>query len=187
MRRLSGLLLAGALMMLPVFSQSHVRAAEQAAQKFTFDGDTALWTVAIKPDKTADFESVWDVIYTRLAAAEKPEPTAPAKLTVVQGGKAELAMIPVENSVAGRVADLHSLLPHTRLKIVAEHFQRVEHCLVALPGVPLKGIKTAKSHVQALAQCRSFLKKHGIQPMVHADTAGAAREIAEGGDRKSVV
>lgn len=58
MRRLSGLLLAGALMMLPVFSQSHMRAAEQAAQKFTFDGDTALWTVSIKPDKTADFEKL---------------------------------------------------------------------------------------------------------------------------------
>jgi prephenate dehydratase len=110
-------------------------------------------------------------------------PTFEAAMAAVQAGKAELAMIPVENSVAGRVADLHSLLPHTRLKIVAEHFQRVEHCLVALPGVPLKSIRTAKSHVQALAQCRSFLKKHGIQALVHADTAGAAREVSEVGDR----
>lgn len=110
-------------------------------------------------------------------------PTFEAAMAAVQAGKAELAMIPVENSVAGRVADLHSLLPHTKLKIVAEHFQRVEHCLVALPGVTLKGIKTAKSHVQALSQCRNFLKKHGIAPLVHADTAGAAREIAEIGDR----
>jgi prephenate dehydratase len=112
-----------------------------------------------------------------------PCPTFEAAMGAVQGGKAELAIIPVENSVAGRVADLHSLLPHTRLKIVAEHFQRVEHCLVALPGVSLKGIKTAKSHVQALSQCRNFLKKHGIAPLVHADTAGAAREIAEEGDK----
>ena len=112
-----------------------------------------------------------------------PCPTFDAAMGAVQAGKAELAIIPVENSVAGRVADLHSLLPHTRLKIVAEHFQRVEHCLVALPGVSLKGIKTAKSHVQALSQCRNFLKKHGIQPLVHADTAGAAREIAEEGDK----
>ncbi len=110
-------------------------------------------------------------------------PTFEAAMAAVQAGKAELAMIPVENSVAGRVADLHSLLPHTRLKIVAEHFQRVEHCLVAMPGMSLKGIKTAKSHVQALSQCRNFLKKHGIQPMVHADTAGAAREVAEIGDK----
>jgi prephenate dehydratase len=112
-----------------------------------------------------------------------PCPTFDAAMGAVQAGKAELAIIPVENSVAGRVADLHSLLPHTRLKIVAEHFQRVEHCLVALPGVSLKGIKTAKSHVQALSQCRNFLKKHGIQPLVHADTAGAAREIADEGDK----
>ena len=85
---------------------------------------------------------------------------------------------------AGDALFLHSLLPHTKLKIVAEHFQRVEHCLVALPGVTLKSIKTAKSHVQALSQCRNFLRKHGIAPLVHADTAGAAREIAEIGDRQ---
>jgi len=105
------------------------------------------------------------------------------ELSAVQAGKAELAIIPVENSIAGRVADLHSLLPHTRLKIVAEHFQRVEHCLVALPGATLKSIKTVKSHVQALSQCRNFLKKHRFAPLVHADTAGAAREIAEIGDK----
>ncbi len=111
-----------------------------------------------------------------------PCPTFETAMAAVQSGKAELAIIPVENSIAGRVADLHSLLPHTRLKIVAEHFQRVEHCLVALPGTSLKSIKSAKSHVQALAQCRNFLKKHRIQPLVHADTAGAAREIADLGD-----
>ena len=89
-----------------------------------------------------------------------PCPTFEAAMGAVQAGQAELAIIPVENSIAGRVADLHSLLPHTRLKIVAEHFQRVEHCLVALPGASLKSIKTVKSHVQALSQCRNFLKKH---------------------------
>ena len=109
-------------------------------------------------------------------------PTFEAAMGAVQAGRAELAIIPVENSIAGRVADLHSLLPHTRLKIVAEHFQRVEHCLVALPGASLKSIKTVKSHVQALSQCRNFLKKHRFAPLVHADTAGAAREIAEVGD-----
>ncbi|MBS0521785.1 MAG: prephenate dehydratase [Proteobacteria bacterium] len=111
-----------------------------------------------------------------------PCPTFEAAMAAVQDGKAALAMIPVENSIAGRVADLHSLLPHTKLKIVAEHFQRVEHCLVALPAASLKAIKSAKSHVQALSQCRNFLKKHRIEPIVHADTAGAAREIAEIGD-----
>lgn len=111
-----------------------------------------------------------------------PCPTFETAMAAVQAGKAKLAMIPVENSIAGRVADLHSLLPHTKLKIVAEHFQRVEHCLVALPGTSLKSIKTVKSHVQALAQCRNFLKRHRLEPLVHADTAGAAREIAEIGD-----
>jgi prephenate dehydratase len=111
-----------------------------------------------------------------------PCPTFETAMEAVQKGKAELAMIPVENSIAGRVADLHSLLPHTRLKIVAEHFQRVEHCLVALPGASLKSIKSVKSHVQALAQCRNFLKKNRFEPVVHADTAGAAREVAEIGD-----
>ena len=111
-----------------------------------------------------------------------PCPTFETAMAAVQAGKAELAMIPVENSIAGRVADLHSLLPHTKLKIVAEHFQRVEHCLVALPGATLKSIKTVQSHVQALAQCRNFLKKHRYSPLVHGDTAGAAREIAEEGD-----
>jgi len=112
-----------------------------------------------------------------------PCPTFETAMAAVQAGRAELAIIPVENSIAGRVADLHSLLPHTRLKIVAEHFQRVEHCLVALPGTSLRTIRTVKSHVQALAQCRNFLKKHRFQPLVHADTAGAAREIAEVGDK----
>ena len=111
-----------------------------------------------------------------------PCPTFETAMVAVQAGRAELAMIPVENSIAGRVADLHSLLPHTKLKIVAEHFQRVEHCLVALPGATLKTVKTVKSHVQALAQCRNFLRKHRFAPLVHADTAGAAREIAEQGD-----
>ena len=114
--------------------------------------------------------------------ATLPCPTFETAMAAVQSGKAELAMIPVENSIAGRVADLHSLLPHTKLKIVAEHFQRVEHCLVGLPGASLKTIKPVKSHVQALAQCRNFLKKHRFEPVVHADTAGAAREIAEIGD-----
>jgi len=115
--------------------------------------------------------------------ATLPCPTFDAAMGAVQAKSARLAMIPVENSIAGRVADLHSLLPHTRLKIVGEHFQRVEHCLVALPGASLKSINSVKSHVQALAQCHNFLRKHRFEPVVHADTAGAAREIAELGDK----
>jgi prephenate dehydratase len=138
-------------------------------------------TIAYQGEPGANSDMACHAVFPDMTTL--PCPTFEAAMGAVQAGKAELAIIPVENSVAGRVADLHSLLPHTKLKIVAEHFQRVEHCLVALPGVTLKGIKTAKSHVQALSQCRNFLKKHGIQPLVHADTAGAAREIAEEGDK----
>jgi prephenate dehydratase len=138
-------------------------------------------TIAFQGEPGANSDMACHAAYPYMATL--PCPTFDAAMGAVQAGKAELAIIPVENSIAGRVADLHSLLPHTRLKIVAEHFQRVEHCLVALPGVSLKGIKTVKSHVQALSQCRNFLKQHRFEPMVHSDTAGAAREIAEIGDK----
>jgi prephenate dehydratase len=144
-------------------------------------GSKARNTIAYQGEPGANSDMACHAAFPYMTTL--PCPTFDAAMGAVQAGKAELALIPVENSVAGRVADLHSLLPHTKLKIVAEHFQRVEHCLVALPGVALKDIKIAKSHVQALSQCRNFLKKHGIAPLVHADTAGAAREIAEEGDR----
>jgi prephenate dehydratase len=101
----------------------------------------------------------------------------------VEEGRARLAMIPIENSVAGRVADIHQLIPHTQLHIVAEHFQRVEHHLLAPKGATIEGLKIAHSHVHALSQCRKFLHSHGIRPVVHADTAGAARDVAENGDK----
>jgi prephenate dehydratase len=137
-------------------------------------------TIAFQGEAGANSDMACRAAYPYMATL--PCPTFETAMAAVQAGRAELAMIPVENSIAGRVADLHSLLPHTKLKIAAEHFQRVEHCLVALPGASLKSIKSVKSHVQALAQCRNFLKKHRIEPVVHADTAGAAREIAELGD-----
>ncbi len=100
----------------------------------------------------------------------------------VEEGRAELAMIPIENSVAGRVADIHQLLPESGLHIVAEHFQRVRHNLLGCPGASLEGLRTVHSHVHALSQCRKLIEKHGLEPVVHADTAGAAAEIAERGD-----
>jgi prephenate dehydratase len=101
----------------------------------------------------------------------------------VRLGRAELAMIPIENSVAGRVADIHHLMPNSRLHIVAEHFMPVRHQLLGLKGATLKGIKTVESHVHALGQCRKVIRKLGIKPIVAADTAGSAREIAEVGDK----
>jgi prephenate dehydratase len=102
--------------------------------------------------------------------------------SAVQTGAADLAMIPVENSTAGRVADVHYLLPQGGLHIIGEHYQPIQHHLLAAKGAKLSDIKRVESHVQALAQCRNWLKRHGIQPVVHADTAGAAQDISKRGD-----
>lgn len=100
----------------------------------------------------------------------------------VATGAAGLAMIPIENSVAGRVADIHHLLPESDLFIVAEHFQRVNHQLLAPKGASLGDLREVHSHVHALSQCRNFIRKHGLRPEVRVDTAGAAREVAERND-----
>ena len=100
----------------------------------------------------------------------------------VRSGRADLAMIPIENSVAGRVADIHHLMPTAGLHIVAEHFMPVHHQLLAVKGGSLKTIRTVESHVHALGQCRNVIRKLGIKAVVAADTAGSAREVAESGD-----
>ena len=92
-----------------------------------------------------------------------------------------LAMIPIENSVAGRVADIHHLMPDSGLYIIGEHFERVNHHLLALPGATLDTIRAVRSHVHALSQCRNFLRARA-EPVVRADTAGSAAEIKELGD-----
>ncbi|MBV9587378.1 MAG: prephenate dehydratase, partial [Alphaproteobacteria bacterium] len=97
-------------------------------------------------------------------------------------GRAALGMIPIENSVAGRVADIHHLMPDSGLFIIGEHFERVNHHLLGLPGSALDGIRTVRSHVHALSQCRNFIRAHGLTPIVAADTAGSAAEIKERGD-----
>ncbi len=96
--------------------------------------------------------------------------------------RARLAMVPIENSSAGRVADIHHLLPESGLHIIAEHFQRVDHQLLAPKGATLDTIREVHSHVQALSQCRKFLRRAGLKPVIHADTAGAAAEVAARGD-----
>lgn len=101
----------------------------------------------------------------------------------VREGKAELAMMPIENSTVGRVADLHHLLPEGGLYIIGEHYQPIEHHLLGLPGTKLADIKKAHSHVQALGQCRNFLRKHNIEAVIKGDTAGSASELAARGDK----
>lgn len=96
--------------------------------------------------------------------------------------EAELAMIPVENSIAGRVADIHHLLPTSPLQIVAEHFMPIRFQLMGVKGARLEDITAAHSHIMGLGQCRNFLRARGIKARTTADTAGAAREVAEAGD-----
>ena len=103
-------------------------------------------------------------------------------IAAVRGGAARYAMIPVENSVAGRVADVHHLLPNSGLHIVGEHFERISHQLMALPEATLETVKTVHSHTHALGQCRTAIRALGLNRIVEADTAGAARMIAGQGD-----
>ncbi len=100
----------------------------------------------------------------------------------VESGDAELAMIPIDNSIAGRVADIHHFLPTSNLHIVAEHFLRIQFTLMAIEGASLDTIKTVHSHLHALGQCRRVIRELGLTPLISGDTAGAAREIAEAQD-----
>lgn len=103
-------------------------------------------------------------------------------IALVEGGEADLAMIPVENTIAGRVGDIHHLLPSTRLHMIGEHFMRIRFQLMGLKGSELGKIECAYSHVMALGQCRNYLRSHNITAVTAADTAGAARQVAESGE-----
>lgn len=143
---------------------------------------------AAGPERTVAFQGESGA-YSELASrsafpgwATLPCPAFEDAFAAVRDGRAARAMIPIENSSAGRVADIHHLLPESGLFIVGEHFQKVDHQLLAVPGARLDGIRRARSHVQALSQCRNFLRSLGIEPVIHADTAGAAAEVARLGD-----
>jgi prephenate dehydratase len=101
----------------------------------------------------------------------------------VEDGSAELGMIPIENSVAGRVADIHALLPASGLHIVGETFLPIHFQLLAAPGARIEDLRTVHSHVHALGQCRKIIRRHNLKPVVASDTAGSAREVAEWGDQ----
>jgi prephenate dehydratase len=113
-----------------------------------------------------------------------PQPTFEDCFQAVAAGEAELAMIPIENSVAGRVADIHHLLPSSRLSIIAEHFMPVHHQLLGVRGARIDQLEVVQSHVQALGQCRQLIRRLGLVAEVAADTAGSARHVAELGDPK---
>jgi prephenate dehydratase len=112
-----------------------------------------------------------------------PSRTFEDALAAVRAGEAAYAVIPIDNSLAGRVADVHHLLPQLGLHIVGEHFEPVHHHLLALPGTTLAELRTVRSHVHALSQCRDSIRALGLTPVVAFDTAGAAAELAASGDR----
>ncbi len=101
----------------------------------------------------------------------------------VSEGEADLAMIPVDNTLAGRVADVHHLIPRGGLYIIGEYFLPIRHTLMAPKGAAVEGLKTVHSHIHAIPQCRLTIKKLGLKAHVHADTAGAAAEVAEKNDK----
>jgi len=112
-----------------------------------------------------------------------PCPTFEDAFNAVESGKADLAMIPIENTIAGRVADIHHLLPESKLHIVGEYFLPIHFQLMVLPGVERKEIKTVHSHIHALGQCRKYIRKNGWKAVVAGDTAGAAKLVSEVKDR----
>ncbi len=105
-------------------------------------------------------------------------------IAAVHDGTAEFAMLPCENSLVGRVPDIHALLPASGLSIIGEHFQRIEHCLLGIPGASLAGIERVHSHAVALGQVRGIIRELGAEAVIQADTAGAAGLVAAWGRRE---
>jgi prephenate dehydratase len=112
-----------------------------------------------------------------------PCPTFEDAFATLEDGSANLGMIPIENSIAGRVADIHALLPASGLHIVGETFLPIHFQLLAVPGARIEDLKAVYSHIHALGQCRNIIRKLRLKPIVSGDTAGAAREVAEWGDK----
>jgi prephenate dehydratase len=110
-----------------------------------------------------------------------PCPSFEAAMAAVREGRAELAMLPCENSLAGRVPDIHRLLPDSGLHVVGEHYERVEHCLLAQKGASLASIRRVHSHPMALGQVLNLIRDMKLEPVIEADTAGAAKLLAETG------
>jgi len=113
-----------------------------------------------------------------------PQPTFEDCFYAITSGEADLGMIPIENSLAGRVADIHHLLPTSELSIIGEHFMPVHHQLLGVHGAKIGDLEVVQSHIHALGQCRRIIRELGLSAEVAADTAGSARYVAELGDPK---
>lgn len=139
------------------------------SRRITFQGEPGANSHIACREVFPDFEAV-------------PCPTFEDAFAAVENGAAAYAMIPIENSVAGRVADIHHLMPQSSLSIVGEYFLPLSHQLMAVKGATLSTLKTVQSHVMALGQCRKAIRTLSLTPIIGADTAGSAREIAEAND-----
>ena len=139
-----------------------------------------LMKISYQGEPGSNSEMVVHQLYPQ--AEGVPCRTFEGTLTRVESGAADLAIIPIENSLAGRVGDIHHLLPQTKLQIIGEHYQPVRFYLMGLESAQLADIKRARTHIMGIGQCRNFLHKHQIDTEVSADTAGAAREVSEAGD-----
>lgn len=142
-------------------------------------------TEATDPAKVVAFQGAPGA-YSHLACREAlpqlvplPCPSFEDAFAAVRDGKAACGLIPIENSTAGRVADIHQLLPEGGLFITAEHFLRVRHQLLAPKAASLKSVKRVYSHVQGLSQCRKVIKELGLEAVVASDTAGSAKDVSE--------
>lgn len=127
--------------------------------------------------------------YSHLAAEDMlpgakvlPQKSFEAVFSALDRNEADYAIIPVENTLAGRVADIHHLLPHADVSIIGEHFLPIRHHLLAPEGATLETIEEVHSHVHALGQCRNYIREKGFEAVVHADTAGAAADVAAWND-----
>jgi len=136
--------------------------------------------IAFQGERGANSHIACRDVYPDYAAV--PFATFEECFTALEDGDVDLAMIPVENSTAGRVADIHTLLPTSSLNIIGEYFLPIRHQLLGLPGASVEGLRTVHSHPQALGQCRETLRKLGLTAVPALDTAGAAREVAQWGD-----
>jgi prephenate dehydratase len=136
--------------------------------------------IAYQGEPGSNSDAACQSVYPELERA--PRQTFEDVFAAMDSGDVDLAMMPIENSTAGRVADIHRLLPKSGLHIVGEYFMPIHFQLMAMPDATVDTIRTVRSHVHALGQCRNLLREHGWQPVVADDTAGAAREVAQLGD-----
>jgi prephenate dehydratase len=147
----------------------HDRAVSEGTHRIAYQGEPGANSHLVCKEHHPELEALACASFEDVFAA-------------VESGEADLAMIPIDNSIAGRVADIHHFLPASHLHIIAEHFLRIRFSLMGVPGSSLDEIRTVHSHVHALGQCRKIIREHGLKPVISGDTAGAAREVAEAGD-----